>query len=134
MLLKLVYQYKRIAEVLKVNLHSDVPIYRQLVSEIQRLIDARELRHGDPLPTIRSFASQLDIAINTVARAYQELEAKGLLTSRGRRGTFVRTDHLNSHEALDKVFKDPIRKLLQSGLSRSEIERIFEKNLSVFFD
>ncbi|MCP4724898.1 MAG: GntR family transcriptional regulator, partial [bacterium] len=55
---------------LKINLNSPEPIYEQLVQEIKRMIEHDVLKEGDSLPTIRSLASQLDVANNTVARAY----------------------------------------------------------------
>ena len=119
---------------LKINLKSPTPIYEQLVSGIKRLIDANELREGDSLPTIRSLSSQLDVAVNTVARAYQELEAQKVVESHGRKGTFVKTDNENSANEDKKIFKDPIRRLLQKGLNKKEIEEIFEDNLTMFFD
>jgi len=119
---------------LKVNLNSPVPIYEQLVTEIRRMIDHDILKHGDALPTIRSLASQLDVANNTVARAYQELESAGLVVSGGRKGTMVnRKDEADGGETR-KIFKEPIRKLLQKGFGRKEIEDIFRDNISVFFD
>lgn len=44
---------------------------------------------GTRLPTVRELASQIDLAVNTVARAYRELEAAGILETRGRFGTYV---------------------------------------------
>ena len=55
---------------LRINLNSPVPIYEQLIDEIKRMIEYGELKPGDSLPTIRSLSSQLDVAVNTVARAY----------------------------------------------------------------
>ena len=66
---------------IKINLRSPVPIYEQLVSEIKNKITAEELLPGDSLPTIRALASQLDVAVNTVARAYRELERLDLIDS-----------------------------------------------------
>lgn len=44
---------------------------------------------GDRLPTVRELARELDLAPNTVAKAYRELEAAGFVVTAGRRGTFV---------------------------------------------
>ncbi|MFC1561869.1 GntR family transcriptional regulator [candidate division KSB1 bacterium] len=119
---------------LKINLNSTVPIYEQLVIEIKRMIDERILKEGDSLPTIRSLASQLDVAINTVARAYQELESMGFIESRGRRGTAVAAREPKIDSAERYIFKEPIRTLLQKGLDRSDIENLFKSNVSLFFD
>ncbi|MFC1729502.1 GntR family transcriptional regulator [candidate division KSB1 bacterium] len=119
---------------LKINLNSTVPIYEQLVIEIKRMIDERILEEGDSLPTIRSLASQLDVAINTVARAYQELDSMGLIKSRGRKGTVVSSHIFRLEGAEQSIFKEPIRALLQKGLDRSDIENLFKSNVSLFFD
>ena len=68
---------------------SDVPIFRQIMHQIQRAISARALRVGEQLPAVRSLAESLVINPNTVARAYQELIREGLLESRSGRGVFV---------------------------------------------
>jgi len=118
---------------LKIQLNSEVPIYQQLIDEVKRLIANNELRDGDSLPTIRALASQLDVAVNTVARAYQELETMGLAESRGSRGTFIKSQG-NGSDSTDRIFRDPIRRLLQKGMNRKEIKEVFEKNLAIFFD
>jgi DNA-binding transcriptional regulator YhcF (GntR family) len=119
---------------LKVNLNSPVPIYEQLVGEIKRMIEEKELEPGESLPTIRALASQLDVAVNTVARAYQELEKLAMIESRGRRGSFVRDKLPDGSTEQGKIFKEPILKLLQRGKNRKEIEYIFKNNLSQIFD
>ena len=68
---------------------SEVPIFRQIMHQIQRAISARALRVGEQLPAVRSLAESLVINPNTVARAYQELIREGLLESRSGRGVFV---------------------------------------------
>jgi len=65
------------------------PPWRQLAAEIRRLIERGRLLPGDRVPTVRGLAAQLDLAPNTAARAYRELEAGGWLVGRGRAGTFV---------------------------------------------
>lgn len=119
---------------LKINLNSPVPIYEQLVTEISRMIDQDILKDGETLPTIRSLASQIDVANNTVARAYQELEGQGLVESGGRRGTVVRKSAAAGNDNDIKVFKSPIRELLQKGYSKKEIVQMFNDSLSLIFD
>lgn len=119
---------------LKINLNSPVPIYEQLMGEIKRMIEEKELEPGESLPTIRGLASQLDVAINTVARAYQELEKLTLIKSRGRKGSFVRDKLPDGSAEQARIFKEPILKLLQKGKNRKEIEYIFKNNLSQIFD
>lgn len=66
-----------------------VPIYQQIVDQIQYRIFSGQLRTGDELPTIRGLAESLRVNPNTVARAYRELEHDGLVEKRRTTGTFV---------------------------------------------
>ena len=68
---------------------SPVPPYEQLRSQVASRVAAGELAAGTRLPTVRELAGQVNLAVNTVARAYRELEAAGILETRGRFGTFV---------------------------------------------
>jgi DNA-binding transcriptional regulator YhcF (GntR family) len=65
------------------------PPYEQVRSQIEVLIRAGELARGTRLPTVRQLSLDLGLAVNTVARAYKELEADRLVETRGRNGTFV---------------------------------------------
>ena len=65
------------------------PLFEQLRQQIIDGVRAGTLTPGTRLPTVRELAGQLNLAINTVARAYRELEAAGILETRGRFGTFV---------------------------------------------
>lgn len=65
------------------------PIYRQIIDQVKNLVAAGRLKPGDEMPPIRALAQQLIINPNTVARAYRELEAQGVLVSRQGSGTVV---------------------------------------------
>jgi GntR family transcriptional regulator len=66
-----------------------VPIYLQIVNQVKYLVAAGSLEPGEELPPIRILAERLRINPNTVARAYRELEADGLVEKRRTAGTFV---------------------------------------------
>ena len=73
--------------------HASKPLFDQLRGQIIDGIRTGRLKPGTRLPTVRELAGQLGMAVNTVARAYRELESTGILETRGRFGTFVaRTD------------------------------------------
>ena len=74
---------------LTVDASSGVPPFEQVRESIRAQVDAGELEPGFRLPPVRSLATELDLAANTVARAYKELEALGVVETRGRAGTFV---------------------------------------------
>jgi DNA-binding transcriptional regulator YhcF (GntR family) len=69
------------------------PLFDQLRGQIIDGIRSGRLPPGTRLPTVRELAGRLSMAVNTVARAYRELESTGILETRGRFGTYVaRTD------------------------------------------
>ena len=70
---------------------SSEPPFAQLHRQILTQVADGILAPGDRLPTVRRLAGDLGIAPNTVARAYRELEADGVLEGRGRAGTFVKS-------------------------------------------
>jgi GntR family transcriptional regulator len=69
--------------------HSGVPVYRQLIDQVQAAIASGALRAADQLPTVRQVAVDLAINPNTVSRAYREMEIRGLLDTQQGTGTFV---------------------------------------------
>ena len=68
---------------------SPAPIYEQIVRQIKAQIIAGELREGEPLPSIRKLALDLQISVITTKRAYDELEREGFIDTVGGKGTFV---------------------------------------------
>ena len=66
-----------------------VPIYLQIVNQVQYLVSSGRLAAGEELPAIRTLAEQLLINPNTVARAYRELERAGVVEKRRTTGTYV---------------------------------------------
>jgi GntR family transcriptional regulator len=66
-----------------------VPIYLQIVNQVKYLVSSGRLEPGEELPPIRVLAERLSINPNTVARAYRELEAEGVVEKRRTAGTFV---------------------------------------------
>jgi len=68
---------------------ADEPPYEQVRAQLAGLIAKGNLAEGDRLPTVRALAGDLGLAVNTVARAYKELEAEGLVTTGRRAGTVV---------------------------------------------
>ncbi|MGA7106475.1 MAG: GntR family transcriptional regulator [Terracidiphilus sp.] len=71
------------------DLHSGVPVYRQIIDQVRGAIASGALTAGSQLPTVRQLAVDLSINPNTVVRAYRELELGGLLDSQQGTGTFI---------------------------------------------
>jgi GntR family transcriptional regulator len=91
--------------IVEIDAQSPVPPYEQLRAQIATLAASGVLRGGDRLPTIRQLAGDLGLAAGTVARAYTELEAAQVLTTHGRRGTFV-VGHTRANPSLSASERD----------------------------
>jgi len=79
------------------DLHSGVPVYRQLIDQARSGVASGSLTAGDQLPTVRQLAVDLSINPNTVMRAYRELELGGLLETHQGTGTFIANKKLQKN-------------------------------------
>lgn len=77
---------------LRIDHDGPLPPFDQVKQQLTDLIDRGVLPAGTKLPTVRALASEVGLAPNTVARAYRELEASGVVQTRGRSGTFAAGD------------------------------------------
>lgn len=107
---------------------SSVPPFEQLRTGIAALVASGDLAAGTRLDTVRQLAADLGLAANTVAKAYRALEADGVISTEGRRGTFVRSRHLE--DPAGSVGEDAAvfaRAARRAGLSREEAVRLVER-------
>jgi GntR family transcriptional regulator len=74
---------------IRLNMNSGVPIYRQIQDQIRLAIASGGLQPGEQLPTVRALAVDLAVNPNTIIKAYSELEREGVLTTEQGSGTFV---------------------------------------------
>jgi len=74
---------------LKLDFRSKVPIYAQIVEQIENLVANGVLKPGDQLPTVRQLAADLRVNFNTIARAYRLLDEAGVISTQQGRGTFL---------------------------------------------
>ncbi len=81
------------------DLHSGVPVYRQLIDQVRGGMALGALSSGDQLPTVRQLSVDLAINPNTVMRAYRELELGGLLETHQGTGTFIAPKKVERKEA-----------------------------------
>ncbi|HQR45647.1 MAG TPA: GntR family transcriptional regulator [Thermoanaerobaculia bacterium] len=68
---------------------SGVPFYRQIIDQVVLAVADGRLKPGAQLPTVRQLAVDLSVNLNTVARAYKEMEIRGLVETQQGTGTFV---------------------------------------------
>lgn len=106
-----------------------MPIYIQIIDQVKRATAGGLLKPGDQLPSVRELAMELTVNPNTIARAYQELERDGVITTVRGRGTFVaeKTVRLLPEERV-RVLQEAMHKVLVEAhhlrFSRDEVLRI----------
>jgi GntR family transcriptional regulator len=110
----------------RLDSQSGVPVYRQLIDQVQGAIAMGILRAGDQLPTVRLVAVELAINPNTVMRAYRELEIRGVLDTQQGTGTFVadRPAEVSEEEKsrqLAQLVGDIVARAGAAGLSLQEL-------------
>ncbi|MEP9363698.1 GntR family transcriptional regulator [Nocardioides sp. CN2-186] len=103
---------------------SEVPPFEQLRLQVATRAASGDLPAGTRLPTVRALAAELGLAVNTVAKAYRVLETDGVITTEGRRGTFVSGASSNARDAaaayvataqrLDLTLREAVRLVEQS--------------------
>jgi len=113
---------------LHITASDGVPIYLQIVQQIKRLVASERLAPGEELPPIRSLAEQLVVNTNTVARAYRELAAAGVLTNRRTAGTYVAANGapLAREQCLDALTERVDDLLAEARLMNVGLEDIFD--------
>lgn len=110
------------------------PPFEQVRAHIAGLIATGALPAGTRLPTVRRLATDLDLAANTAARVYRELEADGLVATHGRRGTFVNSAVTESDLASDVAARarhaavDYVAAARRLGLTRAEAVQLVERS------
>lgn len=110
----------------RLDSHSGVPVYRQLIDQVQAAIATGMLATGDQLPTVRRVAVDLAINPNTVVRAYREMELRGILDTQQGTGTFVaenRVHHSKTEQArqLSQLITEFVARAGAAGLKVSDL-------------
>jgi GntR family transcriptional regulator len=116
----------------RLDSESGVPVYRQIIDQVQAGIATGSLRPGHQLPTVRQVAVDLAINPNTVLRAYRELEIRGVLETQQGTGTFIshrelEQDELERERQLDQLAGEFVARAGAGGFELNElIERLRE--------
>lgn len=119
--------------VLDINLdyQSRIPIYEQIVNNIEKYVAVGILREKSQIPSIRELANNLGINPNTVKKAYDILENKGVIMTISTKGTFISNNTKmvleNKIDNEINLIKDKIRELENMGISKKEIMKRIEK-------
>ncbi|AHH94810.1 GntR family transcriptional regulator [Kutzneria viridogrisea] len=115
---------------IRLDTTSPVPPYEQVRSQLAAQITDRVLAVGTRLPTVRKLAADLGLAVNTVARAYRELEEAGLVRTEGRAGTFVSPAGDRGRARAEQAAQVYASKALELGLSPEEALEIVRAALA----
>ncbi len=121
---------------LNLDFHSGLPIYTQIVNQIQSQLANGILKPGDQLPTVRALASELRVNFNTVARAYRILDEGRIISTQQGRGTYIteipqpEVRERLRHEALAELTQRFINEALRLGFSDREIRQTVKDRLS----
>jgi GntR family transcriptional regulator len=118
----------------KIELHSGIPAYRQIVNHLTAAMADGTLRDGDRLPTIREMNERLGVNPNTVAKAYRELALKGLIDGQRGFGSFVKLDDpvgtlppAKQRAMLTELYQRMVAEARSLGLNEEQILTFIEE-------
>ncbi len=97
---------------IKVNYHSDVPVYKQIITEFADAIISGRLKEGEDLPSIRKLALKIKVNPNTIAKAYLLLQTKGYIYSISGVGYKVAKPPMEAMEERLKELENDLRDTL----------------------
>jgi GntR family transcriptional regulator len=118
---------------------SSVPIYIQIEDSIHSLIAAGQLQPGEQLPTIRELAADIRVNLNTVARAYFELDREGVISTQRGKGTFVSGKPDDAQIAkkrlklLHSIIESALEEAQRLGYTAEEIKETFNDEMRKWF-
>jgi GntR family transcriptional regulator len=121
---------------LRIDPDSALPIYLQVVDAVKHQVATGRLKPGAQLPTVRELATTLRVNPNTIARAYDQLDGDGVITTQQGRGTYVRERPDNVHlarvrqEQLRALMDGVVGKALSMGYSIDEVRDAFDAQMA----
>jgi GntR family transcriptional regulator len=121
---------------LQIDFRSGLPIYIQIVNQVQAQVASGVLEPGDQLPTVRALAEELRVNFNTVARAYRILDEARIISTQQGRGTYITevpppevTERLR-REALEVLTRRYISEAMRLEFSTQEINKAIRDQLN----
>ena len=120
---------------LNLDIRSGLPIYTQIVNQIQSQLVNGILKPGDQLPTVRALAQELRVNFNTVARAYRILDEERIISTQQGRGTYIteipppEVSERLRHESLEALTQRFINEAFRLGFSEKEISQMVRDSL-----
>lgn len=124
--------------ILQIDFRSGLPIYIQIVNQVQAQIAGGILAPGDQLPTVRALAEELRVNFNTVARAYRMLDEARIISTQQGRGTYITeipppkvTEQLR-RESLEALTQRFVSEAMRLEFSKSEVRQMVSDQLKVW--
>jgi len=116
----------------KLNNSSGVPYYRQIIDHITYSVINNILKPGEQLPTVRKAAVDLEVNLNTVVKAYNELEYKGIVTTQQGTGTFIthkkpEVDPAKQEQMIEHLCTSFLDNISSLGISTDKVMTLLEK-------
>ena len=125
---------------LHLDFHSGLPIYTQIVNQIQSQLVNKIIKPGDQLPTVRAMAQELRVNFNTVARAYRILDEARIISTQQGRGTYIteipppEVSEKLRHESLGALAQRFITEAFRLGFSEREVGQMVRDSLKLSKD
>ena len=122
---------------LRLDFHSGLPIYTQIVNQIQNQLATGGLKPGDQLPTVRALAQELRVNFNTVARADRILDEARIISTQQGRGTYIteipppNISEKLRNESLEALTQRFISEAFRLGFLEKEISQMVRDSLKV---
>jgi GntR family transcriptional regulator len=122
---------------LQLDFRSGLPIYTQVVNQIQSQLANGILKPGDQLPTVRALAEELRVNFNTIARAYRLLDEAHIISTQQGRGTYItekppsEVNERLRHESLQALTERFISEAIRLGFSKGEVGQMVRDQLKI---
>jgi len=123
---------------LQIDFRSGLPIYTQIVNQVQAQIASGSLGPGDQLPTVRALAEDLRVNFNTVARAYRILDEERIISTQQGRGTYIteipppKVSEKLRREMLDALAERYISEAMRLEFSKAQIRQTVNNRLKAW--
>jgi GntR family transcriptional regulator len=124
--------------ILQMDFRSGLPIYTQIVNQVQSQIASGIIKPGDQLPTVRALAEELRVNFNTVARAYRILDEARIISTQQGRGTYITEKPPPSvseklrRETLEALTQRYISEAMRLEFSKSEVRQMVSDQLKAW--
>ena len=123
---------------LQIDFRSGLPIYTQIVNQVQAQVVSGILKPGDQLPTVRALAEELRVNFNTIARAYRILDEGRIISTQQGRGTYIteipppNVSEKLRRETLEALTQRYISEAMRLEFSKSEVRQMVSDQLKAW--